>query len=868
MKRFTEAIARGVVKWPVFVIIVTLVLTGAFGFFASKQQIAQGAEAFAPDTPEFDALITISEEFSGAGESALQVIFDTDDGDVITAAGLRAYVDSIAAIEESSGAALLKGRPEGDIVGFMSPVIVGLEMQSASLGVPFDTIVANITDEQVKQVYTQALAQMPPAAAGQISGTLSSDASMEGPDASAGLMIVFLNTSDLENVETELPVIEEDIAQRLEALPTDGGIEILPFSMELLFSSTDEFESEVGQLFLYAFLVILLILVFVYWTKPRGGYTRLASLRRSVADTALTLAVIVSAILWMNGIGVLLGPDYIGWLGDFNPMLQILPVLLIGLGVDYAIHVNSRYREEVGHGKSVKRAIGGSIAVIGIALALATVTTGVGFLTNIINPIGALKDFGILAAIGIGVAFLLMVTFFPAFRLLVDRRAEKQGTLPVEAFAVHGDRILPRYMGKVAVLAEHIPVVTITIALLLGALGGYGMSKLDTTFDFMEFLPEDNPYVASLNVLTDKFAGGFEQTDVLVQGDVATTDVHNATVASLDNAASVPNVVSFDGRAAATSVVSVIAQLATPPEFGGNPDVFDPEFAQVAVADGLQQDLTMSPSADVDAIYRAAFDSSPAAMGRVLHESDGVFDLALVSFTTTAGDEDAVALADGLNAAFQPAEEAGATVIATSQAILGQKVISALQRSQIWSLVITLLAAMLILIVAFYIEVRRPFLGVITMIPVALVVLWVFGTMAARGISFNVVTAMIANLAIGIGVPYTIHITLRYLEDRQRFGSRDDAIRETVRHTGGALAGSALTTAAGFGVLMTSSLKPFQQFGEVTFWAILFALLSSILVLPSLLVLWDKWHDRRGGAIVDEEAYSRAFDQPEFTESG
>ena len=55
---------------------------------------------------------------------------------------------------------------------------------------------------------------------------------------------------------------------------------------------------------------------------------------------------------------------------------------------------------------------------------------------------------------------------------------------------------------------------------------------------------------------------------------------------------------------------------------------------------------------------------------------------------------------------------------------------------------------------------------------------------------------------------------------------------------------------------------------QVVNFVILFALLSSILVLPSLLVLWDKWHDRRGGAIVDEEAYSRAFDQPEFTESG
>ena len=82
---------------------------------------------------------------------------------------------------------------------------------------------------------------------------------------------------------------------------------------------------------------------------------------------------------------------------------------------------------------------------------------------------------------------------------------------------------------------------------------------------------------------------------------------------------------------------------------------------------------------------------------------------------------------------------------------------------------------MLLLVVTFYIEVRRPFLGVITILPVVLIVLWVFGVMSARGISFNPVTAMIANLAIGIGVPYTIHITHRYEEDRQRHDNPEEA---------------------------------------------------------------------------------------------
>jgi predicted RND superfamily exporter protein len=101
-------------------------------------------------------------------------------------------------------------------------------------------------------------------------------------------------------------------------------------------------------------------------------------------------------------------------------------------------------------------------------------------------------------------------------------------------------------------------------------------------------------------------------------------------------------------------------------------------------------------------------------------------------------------------------------------------------------------------------------------------------------------------------VPYTIHITHRYQEDRLRFDTPEEAIRSTTTHTGGALAGSAFTPAAGFGILVTSSLKPFQQFGEVTFWAIIFALVGSVLVLPSLLLVWDRWHLKRGEAAVDE----------------
>ena len=67
----------------------------------------------------------------------------------------------------------------------------------------------------------------------------------------------------------------------------------------------------------------------------------------------------------------------------------------------------------------------------------------------------------------------------------------------------------------------------------------------------------------------------------------------------------------------------------------------------------------------------------------------------------------------------------------------------------------------------------------------------------------------------------------------------------TLKTTGGSLFGSAFTTMAGFGILTTSTLKPFQQMGQVVLVSIGFALVASILILPTLLVLWANYHNKK-----------------------
>ena len=847
MKWLITLISSTVGRAPRSVLVGAIALTFVFGFFMPQAEQATGNEGFSPDSPEFMALQTIDEIFSDNSEVAVQVVFDGEVSDVLTGEGLATYALARDAVMRSRAAELMVGRPDGDLVGFFDPTLQALAQEG------LDPLA--VTDQQVKEVFLGSFAQLPVEVQELFGGLLSGGADLTQPSASSGLMVVFLNLAVLENDSdmSQLQAIELDMAGAIRAA-TDGRVVTAePFSFALLFADQDEFQAEIGRLFGFAFLIILLILGFVFWIHPKGRMTRRGATRRAAADVGLALGVIIMSIVWMNGIGVLLGPGYLGIIGPFNEMLQIIPILLIGLGVDYAIHLTARYREEIGGGQDVIGAALRASNTVGVALILATVTTAVGFLTNIWSPVTAIADFGVLASVGIASAFVLMLTFVPSTRILLDRRAEAGGRLPTEAMGHSGQRFLPRLMGGASVFARRIPGVMVAVALVLGGLGAWGWANLDTKFSFTDFVPQGSPLLATFETITEEFGGGFgERTQVLVEGDVATPAVHNALALSHLNMANTEHVLSLADRAQAESPLSVLSQLTTPPEAGGDPMLFNEQFGVTAASFGLLPDLSVAPDADVAGLYDAAAAASPEAMTRVVVKVDGQYRFLDVSVASQAGEQGASALRDGLRSDFAPVNAlSGVTAVVTNENIVSAGVVEAMQSSQLRSLFLTIGAASLLLMINFFVGARRPVLGLLTMLPVALVVLWVFGAMWLSGIAFNPVTAMIASIAIGIGVPYMIHITHRFQEDRMRFETPSEAIRSTMTHTGGALAGSAFTTVAGFGILITSSLVPFQQFGQVVAYAIGFAMLGAVLVLPSLLVLWDRWHRGRGDALLE-----------------
>jgi uncharacterized protein len=446
-----------------------------------------------------------------------------------------------------------------------------------------------------------------------------------------------------------------------------------------------------------------------------------------------------------------------------------------------------------------------------------------------------LQTFGVLAALGILAAFAVTLTLVPAARLLLDRRALARGKLPRAALAGQRQRLLPELAARTAVLAERVPHATLAVALLTGVLGAYGLTQLDSRFSLTDFVPQDAPALATFETLQREFGGGFaETTEVLLDGPVATPAAHNALVAADRALGDVAGVAAAGDRPDATSAVSVI----------GRAVAADPDLAARLGEAGLEPDLRVRADADVAALYGLLLDEAPDA--REVLSAQGDAFVGRVILRTSAGEGSAEALRDAVTAAFEPVEVAGVTATVTSPEIVQAVVRGDIEDSQLTALAVALAAAMLLLVAHFWVTARRPLLGVVTIAPVALVLLWTFGTMALTGIPLTPVTATLAALAIGIGVPFTIHVTHRFTELRAASPDVVTALRGTARQTGGALAGSALTTMIGFGVLTTSTLVPFRQLGFVTVYAIGFALLASVLVLPSLLRLWDGWDTRAG----------------------
>jgi len=544
---------------------------------------------------------------------------------------------------------------------------------------------------------------------------------------------------------------------------------------------------------------------------------------------------------------------------DFNQIFVAVPVLLIGLSIDYAIHIFMRHREErtvaegeLGPRGSMRTALVG----VGIALVYVTATTVIGFLSNLTSPVPPIRDFGVASSAGILAALLVFGVFMPAVKVEIDEWLEARGVnREKRAFGTGGGQF-SSVLSVGAVAARKAPYLVIAAALLLSAGGAYGATQVDTSFNQADFLAEEPPdwmnelpepfapgeYTAKKNLeyVNDNFVREDSQAQILIEGDLTSADtlerIDAAERAAVDKQVTqrLPN-----GQARIESPLSVIEDVAAQNESFNE---------SVAAADTNGDGV---PDQNLVSLYDELFEVAPDRAASVIDREDGEYVAARMVIAVKGG-ASGDAVTEQMRSVASGLDGDGLEATATGSAILNKIVQDELLETVVNSLIITLVATFLFLMVAYRVTEGSATLGAVTLLPVAFSVTWILGTMFLLDIPFNVLTGMITSLTVGLGVAYSIHLSERYNQELTRTGDVSRSMNRAVTGTGGALLGSAATTVGGFGVLVFAILPPLQQFGKITGLTIIYAFLASVLVLPSLLLVWTRYV--RDETIEDEDS--------------
>jgi len=574
-------------------------------------------------------------------------------------------------------------------------------------------------------------------------------------------------------------------------------------------------------------------------------------------------------LLGVTGIGLVLVVTFgfMGWFDvAFNQLFVAIPVLLIGLSIDYAIHVFMRHREERspaealatdgGSGgnsgadeadSSVAGSMRTALAGVGTALLLVTATTVIGFLSNLTSPVGPIREFGAVSAVGIVAALVVFGALVPAIKVELDELLEGFGLDRRKPAFGTGGGAFGEFLQVGATLARRAPAVVIVLTLLVSAAGAYGATEVDTSFKNEDFIAEEPPewmdslpaemqpgeysMRATFEYVNENFLREDSTAEFLYEGDVATAEALERVDRTRAGVAEKGVTVTLsNGEPDIRSPLTVMADVAATNEsFNATYRAADTD------GDGV-------PDRNVTAVYGALFDAAPDRASDVIYREDGEYR-ALRLTASIRGGASGDAITSQMNAVERDAERGASdlTVTATGTPIVNTIVQDDLLETVVESLVITLAASFVFLMVVYRVVEGSATLGVVTLLPVVFNVSWILGTMYLLDIPFNLLTGMITSLTIGLGVAYSIHVSERYSLELDRQGSAFAAMRTAVTGTGGALLGSAATTVGGFGVLVFAILPPLQQFGFITGLTIVYAFLASVFVLPSLLVLWTRY---------------------------
>ncbi|MEQ6376156.1 hydrophobe/amphiphile efflux-3 (HAE3) family transporter [Bacillaceae bacterium S4-13-56] len=498
----------------------------------------------------------------------------------------------------------------------------------------------------------------------------------------------------------------------------------------------------------------------------------------------LTLPVVLIGIVWTFGL--------MGYFGIPLSMvtMAILPIL-IGLGADFAIQFHNRYDEEFTKTGNAKESVITSIKHMGPAVGIAVVTMTAGFITLLVSKVPMIQDFGIMLSIGVFVIYTLEL--FLMFSILNIRDRKQKHSVNKQ----HSNKI-EKALGWLSRKVVAYPLVVLLLAIGLSVGGFTFEDDLRVETDIEKLMPQDSPALIGLNEIRDTIGSTMEVSFMVEAEDVTKQEVLQWMENFEKN-----NLNKYDAFESSTSIASALKMM-NDGQLPSNKDQMN-----------------------------QLIDSLPEAMKSSMITKDK--KMASITFSVRNMPlQQQKELIEEIENDIQSPE--GVEVTSTGMVVLAVKSISTLTDNRDFTTFLGIGAVFLSLLVLY----RRIKLAVYPIVPIVLVIGWSSAMMYFLDVAINPLTAVLSALILGIGTEFTILLMERYQEERGKGIESQEAMITAMTKIGRAITASALTVTGGFSTLIFSDFVMLKAFGITTVLDTMFCLLSTLLVLPSIIILFEK----------------------------
>jgi len=470
--------------------------------------------------------------------------------------------------------------------------------------------------------------------------------------------------------------------------------------------------------------------------------------------------------------------------------MAVFPIL-IGLGIDYSIQFHNRFEEE----KSVKK----TVRQIGKAIAIAVFATVLGFISLYASPVPMIQDFGKMLTIGVIISFVgSMFLLLPILHLREKFSIKKKPTKkaikrkPVKETVL--DKIL-KFSTKI-VIKLSIPILIIVI--ILAGAGFLVDQEVGVETDIETFMPQDMEALLDIHTIRDAI-GSTDQIVIYLKDSNILTEENigwiQSKTSSLEN--------NYDDKVVGVKSIDTLVSNFAPDE-----NLSTEQYIDI---------ISTLPKEQVDMFINEA-NSEAVILLNIKHLSTDDLQTFIEDLQSNSNDTEM-------------------DIQITGKSAIDVEMVNGLTSGRVKMTIIGLILVFSALLLIY----RNFFKALIPIIPVGLIIGMSSGIMYLLGIKFTPITATMGALVLGMGTEMTVMLLERYLEERKSGKEKLEAMIITVTRIGKAIVASGLTTVGGFSVLMISQFVILRDFGLMTVINISLALLSTFIVLPPIIILFDRF---------------------------